>query len=224
MTCLCCGSVSVIDIHERWRKCTYCGVYINREYHDTPIQEPSGISLTIKGVLADIEKFAPILDRIGTTGRVYDVCSGIGTLPYLCKLRGYPTATGNDVSPAAIHWAANLFGVALQLGEFEAVPIEHRYDAVVFHHGIEHCYNPRQAINKAIGMVGSGGSVYLCHPAMRDEEWLFRFGSGGHRHEWTFEAFGKFLEQFAPDIEIVGSGQSVWRDTDAGQWWLVRKR
>lgn len=223
MTCNCCNSrLELRRINDQWTMCNTCGVYINLQFSDTPIQEASGIRQVPREIINDVSKFVPILNRLDARGPLFDVCSGYGALPYLCKLRNIP-ASGNEISPGAITLAKELFGVDLQYGHFEDTVHGHIYREIVFHHGIEHVVNPRKAMYEAIGMLMAGGQIYLAHPAMRDVNWVIQYGSSGHRFEWTVNAFARFLHQFV-GVTVVGCDRSEFSDGGgASQWWWLRK-
>lgn len=222
--CRCCVAVyQPARSIDSWITCPGCGVFTNMQWHDTPIQLAEQIRQVPKEIISDITKFVQILDSMNAGGPLYDVCAYIGTLPYLCRLRGF-YGVGNEISPGAIAVAKNLFDVVLQYGEFEdldcAVGV---YGEVVFHHGIEHVREPARAIAKAIDMLRPGGHIYLAHPVMRDRTWLSTFGHYAHRHEWTFEAFARLIARFGPQVEIVDAGYGEFDTQDSAQHWLLRK-
>lgn len=224
MQCRCCdklyGPISVDGLGSRWATCPRCGVFYNCDWHDTPA---GNIRLDLKEVIADIGKFVPILDALQAEGPLYDVCAYIGTLPYLCRLHGI-TAIGNEISPAAIAVAKEIFGIDLEFGQFEELGHPSgTYSEIVFHHGIEHVRDPAIAVAHALDLLRNDGKgkMYFSHPVMRDFNDVLTNGLQGHRHEWTFEAFDWFLKRF-PNIEILNSGHSEY-GPGAGQHWLIRK-
>lgn len=223
--CQCCGNLHFDRVLPTWAECPKCGVYVNMNYSDPPIQEASGIKTELKEVLADIEKFVPVLDHLKAVGPLYDVCAGIGTLPYLCRLRGI-RAGGNDLSPGAVAVAKDLLNVWLELAEFEDIASywsSGSMSEIVFHHGIEHVRSPLNAIRRAIAALKPGGQIYLGHPVMRDLRWLEQYGSAGHRHEWTYGAFDYFVRQFQ-ELTVTARGHSEFKDGGgAGQYWVLRK-
>lgn len=224
--CLCCSKtydrVQVNGVHSSWVECPTCGVYRNCTWYDKPIENPEQINQDSRLIISDIKKFVPILAELKASGPLYDVCSYIGALPFLCSLSGIH-ATGNEISPGAIAVAKMLFGIDLEFGDLEELPQSSGiWHEVIFHHGIEHVREPDRALAKASEMLQSGGHVYLAHPVMRDFDWVLQYGDRAHHHEWTFEAFGNLVRRIN-SLEVVKAVHGKLDGPGASQSWILRK-
>ncbi len=218
------------QISEHFYECENCGVYKN----DIDLVATTGHGGEVNTDWAllrrDIEKFVPILTQIeklreGKKGALVDVASSTGYLVWLAKLRGW-SATGVDLKPQAAVKAQELFGVHVRICEFEESDIyqEGATDCVVFHHGIEHLSKPRRAIEKALKILKKDGLIYLSHPGMqKSHEHARNQVSSGHQYEWTFEAFGSFLNQFQIQVAFQHEGEYRGGTVPPTQTWIITK-
>jgi 2-polyprenyl-3-methyl-5-hydroxy-6-metoxy-1,4-benzoquinol methylase len=101
------------------------------------------------------------LERWITPGRLLDVGSGRGELLEAARRRGWAT-TGIDVGEVAVREARELFGFELVTKPFRpGLVTPGSYDAVVFHHSIEHLDDPREALETAREALRPGGVLHV---------------------------------------------------------------
>jgi len=109
--------------------------------------------------------FAHQLDRLeaglGRRGALLDVGCGAGAFLRFARERGW-TAAGADImlSPAAQASGARLWAGQLGAIDFGGA----HFDAVRFHHVLEHTQDPLADLRRARALLGSGGVLYVSVP------------------------------------------------------------
>jgi SAM-dependent methyltransferase len=140
--------------------------------------------------------FAPL--RAMPPGRVLDVGCGRGDLAAALAERGW-TAEGLDPSPEACE-QARARGVRAERGTIEDTELaEGAYDAIVFHHSLEHVTDPVAALRAARRALRRGGIVVIGVPNFGsrrerrygDRWWLLELPR--HRFHFTRDALGRAL-------------------------------
>ena len=150
--------------------------------------------------------FGPL--RRSQPGRLLDVGCGRGDLGAALIRRGWEVS-GLDASPRACE-AAAARGVDARLGTLESteLPAEH-YDAIVFHHALEHVVDPIASLEAARSALRPGGTLLVGVPnfgsnrAARygEDWWLLELPR--HRFHFTEEAIRIALERAGLEIESI---------------------
>lgn len=216
-----------IELGYDFQECLTCGVWVNvvdllaGGYPDGPV------NTDWKLLRNDIEKFIPILSGLecvsGNKGVLVDVGCSTGYLLWLAKLRGWKDAVGVDVKQSAADAARELFGVQVNVGEFEKFDLEDfKADCIVFHHGIEHVREPKKAVEKALDILTPDGIIYFQHPVQNPNKDIAKFQiSSGHQHEWTFKAFDNFIQRFPVGVLEKSNGGHKDGLIPASQTWII---
>lgn len=147
--------------------------------------------------------FARQLHRIehflGRRGTLLDVGCGAGAFLRYASERGW-SAAGTDIQLSA---AAQTSGARLWSGQLSAIDFgAERFDAVRFHHVLEHTQNPLTDLRCARRLLRPGGVLYLSVPNLaglspRLKSWQSRWGLKGRR--WRHYAALHHLWFFTPE-------------------------
>jgi SAM-dependent methyltransferase len=141
-------------------------------------------------------------------GLVLDVGCGRGDLLAALADRGWEVV-GLDPSPAAVS-AARDRGVEAIEGSIESVELEpESFDAIVFHHSLEHVTDPIEALRSACAALRPGGLLMVGIPnfgsnrARRYGErwWLLELPR--HRFHFTPAALGIALRKAGFDVDAL---------------------
>ncbi|MFQ5777936.1 MAG: class I SAM-dependent methyltransferase [Terriglobia bacterium] len=148
-------------------------------------------------------RFSRQLDRLEhfLRGRrtLLDVGCGAGAFLRYASERGW-RAAGTDIQLSA---AAQASGAPLWSGQLSAIGFgAHRFDAVRFHHALEHTQNPLTDLQCARRLLRSGGVLYLSVPNLaglspRLKSWQSRWGLKARR--WRHYAALHHLWFFTPE-------------------------
>lgn len=131
-----------------------------------------------------------VVRELGTSGRVLDVGSGLGVFPARMKEAGWQV-TALDPDARAVEHTRELVGVdAVQADFFQAEAADlGRFDLVTLNKVLEHVPDPVAMLERAAGLLGPGGVVYVELP---DGEGAA--GEGPGREEFFIE----HLHVFSP--------------------------
>jgi SAM-dependent methyltransferase len=156
--------------------------------------------------------FAPL--RRAQPGRLLDVGCGRGDLGAVLMGRGW-TVSGLDPSPRACE-AARSRGVEAEMGTIETVELpEAAYDAIVFHHALEHFTDPVGALRTARAALRPGGLLLIGVPNFasrrsrryRERWWLNELPR--HRFHFTPDALHRALEEAGLEVRELRESAAV---------------
>lgn len=150
--------------------------------------------------------FRPLLAGGGTSARsALDVGSGRGDLLRVLQTRGW-TVTGLEPSPEAARVAQRL-GVKTEIGTLAGAELPRQaFDAVIFHHSLEHVPRPVEALRGARGLLKPGGAVYVAVPNFASRS------SRRRREEWWALDVPRHRTHFTPRglrSALLGAGLRV---------------
>lgn len=156
--------------------------------------------------------FEPLRD--GSAGAVLDVGSGRGDLLRVLQRRGW-TATGLEPSPDAARVAERL-GVKTAVGNLAGAGLPQRaFDAVIFHHSLEHVTRPAAALGEVRGLLRPGGTVFIAVPNFasrsarrRGESW-WALDVPRHRTHFTPQGLEGALRRAGFRVELLKETASV---------------
>jgi SAM-dependent methyltransferase len=146
--------------------------------------------------------------RRSEPGELLDVGCGRGDLGAALIRRGWSVA-GLDASPRAVE-EATARGVEARLGTLEATELPgDRYDAIVFHHALEHVVDPIASLEAARRALKPGGRLLVGVPNFAsnraakygEDWWLLELPR--HRFHFTPEALRTALERAGFEIESL---------------------
>jgi SAM-dependent methyltransferase len=147
-------------------------------------------------------------------GRGLDVGCGRGDLAALLARHGW-TMSGIDPSPEACV-AAAARGVDAHQGTVSSVALEPgSYDAVVFHHSLEHTAAPVSALRAVARALAPGGLVlitvpnFACWQARRFAGYWFHLDLPRHRVHFTPTALVRALRSADLDVLSISTSSSA---------------
>jgi SAM-dependent methyltransferase len=156
--------------------------------------------------------FEPL--RNGGAAAVLDVGSGRGDLLRVLQRRG-STVTGLEPSPDAAQVAEGL-GVKTAVGTLADAELPPRaFDAVIFHHSLEHVTRPVEALGKVRGLLEPGGAVFIAVPnfasrsARRRGEAWWALDVPRHRTHFTPQGLEAALRRAGLRVQLLKETASV---------------
>ncbi|HEU5062383.1 MAG TPA: class I SAM-dependent methyltransferase [Solirubrobacterales bacterium] len=156
--------------------------------------------------------FEPLRD--GSAGAVLDVGSGRGDLLRVLQRRG-ATVTGLEPSPDAAR-AAEGFGVKTVVGTLADAELpQGSFDAVIFHHSLEHVTRPVEALEKVRGLLEPGGTIFIAVPnfasrsARRRGEAWWALDVPRHRTHFTPQGLESALRRAGLRVRLLKETASV---------------
>jgi SAM-dependent methyltransferase len=107
-------------------------------------------------------RFLELAADIGLApGRAFEVGCASGAMLHQFRKRGWQVA-GCDPTPSAISQAAEIFGIAADLGgEEDALPRQENLDLILACHVLEHLYDPPAALSRFHAALAPGGHLIL---------------------------------------------------------------
>jgi SAM-dependent methyltransferase len=156
--------------------------------------------------------FEPL--RNGSAAAVLDVGSGRGDLLRVLQRRG-STVTGLEPSPDAAQAAEGL-GVKTVVGTLvDAELPQGTFDAVIFHHSLEHVTQPVEALGKVRDLLKRGGTVFIVVPnfasrsARRRGEAWWALDVPRHRTHFTPQGLESALHRAGLRVQLLKETASV---------------
>jgi SAM-dependent methyltransferase len=113
------------------------------------------------------ERWLAILERHHPPGRLLDIGCGTGLFLVVARRRGW-TATGIDDCDEAARHAVERFGCDVRTGNFEAMELSERFDAVTMWDILEHARRPLDLLASVRRTLAPGGIVALATPNDRN--------------------------------------------------------
>jgi SAM-dependent methyltransferase len=147
----------------------------------------------VRGTTATIRATLPPYGQLRSrgSGSLLDVGCGRGDLASNFARAGW-SASGLDISPAAVE-AAREVGVDAQVGTIETAPFQDaRFDLVIMSHSLEHMSDPAGALTHARRLLRDGGTLIVAVPNW-DSWQRRRFGAN-----WTPLDVPRHLTHFSP--------------------------
>jgi len=121
----------------------------------------------LTGIYQERQQFVHMFLRDLPPGRLFDAGCGDGQFLHLMMRRGWQ-GTGVDFDAAAIETGKKKYGLDLQVGDFQTVPIEDGvFDAVTMSHVIEHVPDPVACLDKCRRLLRPGGRLVVTTPNVR---------------------------------------------------------
>ena len=152
------------------------------------------IPALLTGIYQERREFVQMFLRGRPPGRLFDAGCGDGQFLYLMKQHGWQ-GKGVDFDAAAIETGKKKYGVDLEVGDFQAVPIEESaYDAVTMSHVIEHVPDPIACLDKCRRLLKPGGRLVVSTPNVRS------LGHQTFKSGWRGLEPPRHLHIFAPHL------------------------
>ncbi len=234
--CDLCGSEKIYQYHRadngaQIYKCSNCKIqFLNPQYTDehlsnyysTYIRDESKIEdELIKAqtyCLSLVEAFLP------KRGSLLEIGSGNGYLLRIAKERGWHPL-GHEIDCESAKKVSEKIGMEMLCGEFTALEINYKFDAVMMLHVLEHLKDPVKHIKKINSLLKNSGILFIALPNIQSRSGLFKFGleklkikkknvaayyDTGH-HLWYYTPFTirKFLEMSGFEIIRIYSGEKI---------------
>jgi SAM-dependent methyltransferase len=180
--CAACGhflGVSSIDFDE-----LYAGAYVDATY------SADGLARTYEKIMSlppersdNVQRVGRIRDRLGDSGTVLDVGSGLGVFPARMREAGW-TCTALDPDPRAVEHTREAAGVEAVCADFMEVGSLGRFDLVTLNKVLEHVPEPAAMLARTREFLAPGGHVYVELP---DGEAAATDPDGQNREEFFIE-------------------------------------
>lgn len=146
-------------------------------------------------------------------GRALDVGCGRGDLAVALKKHGWQVA-GLDASARACE-AARARGIDAREATIESLDAESAYEAIVFHHSLEHVTDPVESLRAARRAVKPGGLVMIGVPNFASrrarksgfDSWLLELPR--HRFHFTPEAMQRTLDAAGLETHALRENAAV---------------
>ncbi|HZR20488.1 MAG TPA: class I SAM-dependent methyltransferase [Verrucomicrobiae bacterium] len=121
----------------------------------------------LTGIYQERREFVQMFLRDRSPGRLFDAGCGDGQFLSLMKQHGWQ-GKGVDFDAAAIETGKKKYGVDLEVGDFQTIPIEESaFDAVTMSHVIEHVPDPIACLDKCRRLLKPGGRLVVSTPNVR---------------------------------------------------------
>ena len=178
--CLFCGNPKhrPFDSLDGWDlvKCTACDFvftcprptpdalaefYDNEYFEDGQSFDQSNLSTIPENRILDVEQY------LDARGRVLEMGPAAGILLSYLRQRGWEV-TGVELSPDAAAFAKKTYGFDYFRGELVDYSDAQPFDAVIMYQSLEHVARPKQALEKAVSLLRSGGVLVVEVPNIGD--------------------------------------------------------
>lgn len=107
-----------------------------------------------------LSEFAGIL---GGKGKLLDVGCANGVFPWIAEQEGWQ-AEGVEISPFAVAWGRDQFGVTIHQGDMNVIDPDEQYDLITFWDTLEHLPDPASSLRRAYDRLKPGGIVAVLTP------------------------------------------------------------
>jgi 2-polyprenyl-3-methyl-5-hydroxy-6-metoxy-1,4-benzoquinol methylase len=129
---------------------------------------------------------------------ILDIGAGRGSFLILCKLLGFKSLTGTDITNSNVGYLSE-YGIELKVGDITRLELGN-YDIVTFYHVLEHIPDPKGFLTRVHEILTEDGIAHLLVPnegspnsrfkslmsRLRLKKRAFKHLSPGH-HLWYFE-------------------------------------
>lgn len=110
------------------------------------------------------------------------------------KDKGFKDISGIDISPDAIKKLKSR-GYKGEVLDIHTSTIEEKYDSIISSHSLEHCHNPKLAVNNIYKALKKGGRLLVLVPCQKKPKIVpDKWG-----HWYHFESFEELLSFFPSD-------------------------
>ena len=205
MTCPFCKSGVVRPfIGTRFSQCDICGLFINSIFPSNAEKLKDDCRNQMLRACSDSTKEASrisdanvqlnTLEEYVTSGAIYDVGAAGGFFMKVAQDRGWEVY-GNEISESAIAWAKERYGITIDYGFLEEIPLTwDSFDVVVIWNTLEHTYNPYDTLTVARAMLKPNGFIYIKVPNKKTPKALNKFYEKAHLYEFTEECLSLYLD------------------------------
>jgi SAM-dependent methyltransferase len=131
----------------------------------------------------NVQRVRRIVERLGTSGRVLDVGSGLAVFPARMSEMGWEV-TALDPDPRAVEHARSVAGVQATCADFFEADGLGRFDLITLNKVLEHVSDPVAMLAHAGRFMEEDGTVYVEVP---DAEGAARDPDGPNREEFFIE-------------------------------------
>ncbi|MGH2824837.1 MAG: class I SAM-dependent methyltransferase, partial [Thermoleophilaceae bacterium] len=197
------------EYRREYLRCPRCGHYLARlaipveriytgAYVDATYDSAAGLERTYRRIMElppersdNLQRVARIVGRLGTSGRLLDVGSGLGVFPARMSERGWQV-TALDPDARAGEHARSVVGVEAVCADFLEADGLGRFDLVTLNKVLEHVPDPVAMLARARDFVNPDGTVYVEVP---DGEGAAADPDGPGREEFFIEHLHVFSER-----------------------------
>jgi SAM-dependent methyltransferase len=197
------------EYRRQYLRCPRCGHYLARlaipverlytgAYVDATYDSAEGLERTYRRIMElppersdNAQRVARIVDRLGTTGRLLDVGSGLGVFPARMSERGWQV-TALDPDERAVEHTRSVVGVDAVCADFFEADGLGRFDLVALNKVLEHVPDPVGMLAHTRAFLNPDGTVYVEVP---DGEGAAADPDGPAREEFFIEHLHVFSER-----------------------------
>jgi ADP-heptose:LPS heptosyltransferase/2-polyprenyl-3-methyl-5-hydroxy-6-metoxy-1,4-benzoquinol methylase len=215
--CTACGSGLKGPVLHDLLQCPECGLYRKQSIppRDSLREELKGILL---GACFDKKKEASregeahyqidLLSKYACKGVLFDVGAAGGFFMKVARERGWDVA-GNEISQAAVDWAAKKYGLHIHYGFLEDLGLPgNTFDAVVLWHTLEHTTDPMETLMLCRNMLKHDGVIMIAVPEKEAHDIHERY-ERMHIYEFNRENLHRLLNRCGFEFQ-----EMVVRDRD----------
>ncbi len=152
-----CPSCHLIFAKRKGSPCSVLNYYRNGYFHDHIEDQLSGQRGGI------YHRLLNLLSRTQKIGSLLDVGCGCGFFLWEAKSQGW-NVLGVDPSQKSIEYARAMLGDVVISGTLDDIPEDRRFDAITMINVLDHMVDPREQLQKAIGLLADHGTLYLRFP------------------------------------------------------------
>jgi SAM-dependent methyltransferase len=197
------------EYRREYLRCPRCGHYLARlaipverlytgAYVDATYDSAAGLERTYRRIMDlppersdNHQRVARIVERLGTSGSVLDVGSGLGVFPARMAQRGW-RVTALDPDERAVEHTRAVVGVEAVRADFLKAGDLGRFDLVTLNKVLEHVPDPVAMLARTHEFLNPAGAVYVEVP---DAEGAAADPDGPGREEFFIEHLHVFSER-----------------------------